>query len=250
MQKRRLIAAIACRNESTRLYAKPMQFLNIEKKISVIEFIINRLKKIKVIDEIVLAISNEMDSLIYYNIAKKHKIKFIFGDKKDVLFRLIKAGKKNNATDIFRVTSESPFTYLEDLNQNWKKHIKGNYDATFLDNIIDGCGYEIIKLKSLVQSHSHGESKHRSELCSLYIRENKDKYNILKILPPKHLFRYDLRLTIDYPEDLIVCLEIYKICYKNSRVNFYKIVNFFKKNEYLKKLIRKYTIAGYQSMYL
>lgn len=248
--QRKLIAAIACRNESSRLYAKPMQFLNIKKKISVIEFIINRLKKIKIIDEIVLAISNETDSLVYKNIAKKNKIKFIFGDQKDVLHRLIKAGEKNEATDIFRVTSESPFTYLKDLNQNWIKHINGNYDATFLDDIIDGCGYEIIKLKSLIQSHSHGKSKHRSELCSLYIRENKHKFNILKVLPPKYLINHNLRLTIDYPEDLIVCREIYNTCYKNSKLNFNKIISVFKKNKYLKKLIKKYTIAGYQTMYL
>ena len=62
----------------------------------------------------------------------------------DVLSRLIKCGKKLKATDILRITSESPFPHLENLPKIWKKHVLENYDATFLDNIVDGCGYEIL----------------------------------------------------------------------------------------------------------
>ena len=54
---RKLIAALACRNQGSRLYGKPLQNLNIENGVSVLQYMINWIKTIPVIDEIVLGIS-------------------------------------------------------------------------------------------------------------------------------------------------------------------------------------------------
>lgn len=251
MKSRKLIAAIACRNKSSRLYAKPLQTLDIKKKISVINFIISNLKKQKIIKEIVLGISDKPENSIYKSIARKHKIKYILGSDKDVLKRLIRCGKVSKATDVFRITSESPFTYLTNLKQSWIFHIKNKNDATFLDNIIDGCGYEIITMNALGLSHKNGYARHRSELCTLYIRENKKKFKIGNVEFPNYLKRNDLRLTIDYPEDLIVCREIYKKKIDSKKkINFKSIINFLDKRKDLKLLTKKFTYLGLKSMYL
>ena len=97
--------------------------------------------------------------------------------------RLIKCAKKVNGTDIFRITSESPFTFYENLEKNWKRHRDDGYDATFLDQVVDGCGYEIITLKALQISHTYGKSS-QIRIMYLYIRENSDKFKIFKIKPP------------------------------------------------------------------
>ena len=88
-------------------------------------------------------------NLIYKKIARSNRVKFILGSDDDVLKRLINCEKKLNATDIFRIKTESPFTYLDELPKIWNNHVKKNYDANFLDNIVDGCGFEIIKIKDL-----------------------------------------------------------------------------------------------------
>jgi spore coat polysaccharide biosynthesis protein SpsF len=75
--KRKLVCVLACRNQGSRLYGKPLQNLDIKKKVRVIDYIIKYVKKIKIIDDIVLAISKEQDNLEYINIAKKNKIKII-----------------------------------------------------------------------------------------------------------------------------------------------------------------------------
>lgn len=246
--KRKLVAAIACRNQSTRLYGKPMHYLDIENKITIIEFIINRLKKYKVIDEIILGISNKIENQIYKTIAKKNNINFITGSDTNVLSRLISCGKKTQASDIFRITSESPFTFLENLNEIVQTHYKYNYDATFLDNIIDGCGFEIINMKALILSNKLGSKLDKSELCTRYIRTHKNKFQIKCLNPPKYMNNKKLRLTIDNPEDLILCREVFKISNK-KKLNFKNIIKFIssKKN---KKLISKFVIDGYKSMYL
>jgi len=249
--KRKLIAAIACRNSGSRLFGKPLQNLDIKKPLTILEYQLKNLKQLKFIKEIVLGISYGNENQIFIDLAKKYKIKYILGDQKDVLSRLIKCGNLVGATDIFRVTSESPFTYLKDASKLWKKHILCNYDATFLDNIIDGCGYEIINLSSLKFSHKFGISKHRSELCTLYIRENLEKFKVNKVYPRSIFCRKDLRLTVDYPEDLVVCREVYKFILKNKMksLSLEKIINFLDKRKDLKKLINPFVISGYKKMY-
>jgi spore coat polysaccharide biosynthesis protein SpsF len=85
--KRKLICALACRNQGSRLYGKPLQNLNVKKNIRVIDYIIQKIKKISFIDETVLAISDNKDNFEYFNIAKKNKIKTIIGNETDVLKR-------------------------------------------------------------------------------------------------------------------------------------------------------------------
>ena len=68
---RKLVACLACRNEGTRLYGKPLQNLDIKKNITILKYIIECLKKTKAIDKIVLAISKNIQNRIYENIAKK-----------------------------------------------------------------------------------------------------------------------------------------------------------------------------------
>jgi hypothetical protein len=59
--------------------------------------------------------------------------------------------------------------------------------------------------RSLERSHDNGEPKHRSELCTLYIREHPDEFKVVRHRPLQALIRKDLRLTVDNPEDLVVC---------------------------------------------
>jgi len=246
--KKKIILALACRNNGSRLYGKPLQILDAKKKISVLSFIIKRIKKLKIVDDIVLAISNKKDNYIFEYIAKMEKIKFIYGDDKDVLKRLINCGKLTSAKNILRITSESPYTYLNKFLEELKTHEKGNYDMSCLDNVIDGCNYEIIKLDALIKSHNEGGKLDKSELCTRYIRNNKKKFRIRYIKAPKFLTRKDLRLTIDNPEDLIICRKAYKYI-KNYNINFKKIIKLIslKKN---KKLISKYLVTGYSNLYV
>tara|TARA_B100000945_G_C20412278_1_gene613232 strand:+ start:1459 stop:2211 length:753 start_codon:yes stop_codon:yes gene_type:complete len=249
--KRKLIAAIACRNKGSRLYGKPLQNLDINKGIRIIDNIIDCIKEIKVIDEIVLGISRGEENKIYKLLAKEKKINYVVGDEQDVLSRLIKCGENVNATDIFRITSESPFLYFQSVDFLWEKYKKENLDAIFQDDIVDGCGFEIISLEALKISHLNGSKKHRSELCSLYIRENTNEFNIKKVSSESKLIRKDLRLTVDNPEDLIVCRKLYKkFEHQAPKFNIEDLIEYLDDNPNLKELIFPFTINGYKNMYL
>jgi spore coat polysaccharide biosynthesis protein SpsF len=249
MTTRKLVAAIACRNNGSRLYGKPLQNLDIESQITILDNIIACIKSLKILDDIVLGISFGSDNIAFEEYAKKNQIKYIFGDEKDVLSRLIACGKKVDATDIFRVTSESPFLYFDELESLWKSYVDFQLDALFMDEIIDGCGFEIISLDALEISHKNGDYRHRSELCTLYIRENKKDFKIQKALPPKSLIRKDLRLTVDNPEDLVVCRAVYQhFKVFAPQIPLLKVVDFLDLHPNLKALIFPYAEAGYETM--
>lgn len=228
-----------------------MQNLDIEARLSVLEYMVRWIRTVPVIDEIALGISEGADNHCFAEFAKKHDIPFIFGDETDVLGRLIQCAEKCAATDIFRLTTESPFTCFEYITDAWKRHVQDDYDFTCLDHVPDGCGFEIIRLKAYKMSHVQGEDRHRTELCSLYIRENKEKFKIQYVDAPAHLRRKDIRLTIDYPEDLILCRAVYKhFKDKAPLIPVGEIIEYLDANPGLKELVRPFVEEGLKTMYL
>jgi spore coat polysaccharide biosynthesis protein SpsF len=247
--KRKLVAVLACRHSGSRLFGKPFQNLDIKSNTKVIDNLIGCLKKFKFVSNIVLAVSkgNFNKSFISYAILKN--IKSVIGNEKDVLSRLVKAGVESKASDILRVSSESPFLFHEILEAAWTEHKIKNNDFTTADNVIDGVGFEIIKLDALKYSHKFGRTRHKSEFCSLFIRENPDKFKCQKLSIDKKFDRRDIRLTIDYPEDLILCREIYKKFKKKAPlINIKDIISYLDKNKKLILLTKKYTKMGYQTL--
>ena len=248
---RRLVAALACRNQGSRLYGKPLQNLDVTEGITILDNIVSSLMATPIIEEIVLGVSEGVENEIFRDYAFRYGIKHIVGDQADVLARLIQCGIAGSATDIFRVTSESPFRYHEFDEVLWERHLANANDATFLENIIDGCGSEIVQLSAFKKAHSEGEARHRSELCTLYIRENPDIFRIERIQPPLELIRHDLRLTVDNPEDLTVCRRVYAH-FKDlaPKIPVAQIVQYLDDNPDLIQLTAPFTEQGYSTMYL
>jgi len=248
---RKLVACLACRNQSSRLYGKPLQHLDINDRVTILDYIIAAVRTFSPVSEIVLGISEGKENEIFKSIAKKNKVDFIVGDEEDVLQRLIQCCEKANGTDIFRMTTESPFNYFEAVDLAWDKHLTENNDLTVLDHVPDGAGIEIIKLDAYKRSWQDGESKHRSELCSLYIRENKRFFKMGYLDTPEDICRPDIRLTVDYPEDLVLCRAIYQKFKKLApRIPLKKIIDFLDANPQLQALVAPYVEDGLTSMYL
>lgn len=251
MTDRRLVAALACRNAGSRLYGKPLQNLDIDTGYTVLDALLAALESLPAIDEIVLGIAEGAENDVFAEIAVQKRLRFIRGNETDVLGRLIACGDLSGATDVFRVTSESPFPYLDAVEPSWAAYCDSNLDAYFFDEIVDGCGFEILSLDALKISHSDGEDRHRSELCSLYIRENSSKFRVRRAHAPPELHRTDLRLTVDYPEDLVVCRAVYQAFRETApRIPISEVVQFLDANASLKALIEPLTAAGYSTMYI
>ena len=237
--KRRLVAALACRNNGSRLYGKPLQVLLGET--TVLDQIIAAIKTFRIIDEIVLGISEGNANVTFADVAHAHGISHILGDPQDVLMRLIQCGRAGKATDVFRVTTECPWFAYDMLEDLWRRHVDEGNDITVCDRLPEGLAFEIYTLESLERSHARGSARDRSEFCSNYPRTHRSEFKIAVAFPPKEQQRLDLRVTIDYPEDLIACRAIAQACADAMPlVPVARIVGFLDSRPDLLKLLKPY----------
>ncbi len=207
--KNKFDAILPCRMTSTRLYGKPLQYIDIKNKITIIEYLVNYLKTSKYLDKVIIAIADSKGNDILAEYAMKNNWEFIFGDEIDMLGRMIKAADQYGSNTIIQGSTESPFMYYNNIDEVFKMHIENDFDFSKTDYLPDGAGYAFFKTDALRVSHKKGNSRHRSELVSSYIFDNPNEFKINSVSPNKKLKRSDIRITVDYPEDLVFCRKIY-----------------------------------------
>ncbi|PJI41896.1 hypothetical protein [Ferrovibrio sp.] len=237
---RRLIAALACRNAGSRLYGKPMQNLLAGK--TILDQILDTIARLPQIEMPVLGISEGTENQVFVEVARGRGIPYIVGSEVDVLARLIACAEAANGTDVFRVTTECPFLYSEPVERAWHDHQRYGNDITATDGLPEGTHFEIFTLEALRRSHRNGTSEHRSENCSRYARQNFKDFRVQAILPEAECARMDLRLTVDYPEDLVVCRRIYEALQDRAPlIPLRDIVHFLDSRPDLTALLAPYT---------
>lgn len=202
---RRLVATLACRAGSSRLYGKPLHRIGDR---TILDYLVARIRSIPRVDLIVLAISEGRENELFIDVARALGLDHVIGDEHDVQGRLIQAGEKAGADLLLRATTESPFLHTDNVEEMVARHEAERADLTVCEGLPDGTYCEIITLAALRDAHERGERRHRSELCTLYMSEHPERYRILKLTAPEALRRTDIRLTVDYPEDLIVCRAV------------------------------------------
>lgn len=239
--KRRLVAALACRNTGSRLYGKPLQRIN--DRVCILEQIIEAIRQCGEIDEIVLGISEGIANLSFIDLAHAQNASYILGDPDDVLKRLIQCGRAGKATDVFRVTTECPWFAYAMLPDLWRKHVGNGNDITVCDRLPEGLHFEIYTLDALERAHARGSARDRSEFCSNYPRNHPEEFRAQVFLPPPSWQRLDLRVTVDYPEDLIIAREIAKqFSAKMPLVGVDDIVQFLDARKDLCRLVEPFVV--------
>ncbi|MBI4615067.1 MAG: hypothetical protein HY720_15750 [Planctomycetes bacterium] len=131
--------------------------------------------------------------------------------------------------------------YWEAVEGAWNSHVEKRNDVTTIDGLPEGTHFEIYTLESLVRSHEKGDAYHRSEGCSRYVRQHRSEFQVEVLLPRPDCLRPDLRLTVDYPEDLVVCQRLYEVFRDRAPlVPLDEIVRFLDSRPDLKGLVAPY----------
>lgn len=224
----KVAAVLACRAESDRLYGKPMQLVGGK---PIIQHLVDRLELVDGIQEIVLAVADTPSKSIFIDYAEENGYPYVVGSEPDVLERLIDGARAVDAETIVRVTTENPYLYWESVDDLIKRHRENGNDLTTMESLPSGTHAEIISRAALEQSHADGEDRHRSELCTLYINENPDIFDIETVGAPESLSRPGVRLTVDYPSDLIMVREVFDgVCTDDRPVSLETIIRYLEDN--------------------
>ncbi len=238
MKKSKIIATIEARLGSKRLPNKVLKKIG---KKSILEILIERLKKSKLIDEIVIATSNSKKDEKICKLAKSKKIYCYRGSEIDVLDRIANAISKHKGDIVVQLTGDNPLIDYDLIDKMIKLFKKNRFDfltnSGFGDDNIRtypiGTDIKIFKGINLIKVNNLKLNKTYREHPSLYFYKNKiTKYKIKNInLPIKLKRNYKIRLTIDTLEDFklvkILYLELSK---KNIYFNLKNIIDFVDKN--------------------
>jgi len=174
----RIIATIEARMTSTRLPGKVL--MKVKKK-TLLEFLIERLKKVSEIDDIILCTTKNQTDDILVSKAKQLDIKFFRGSENNVLSRVTGAVKKFKADVVVQITADCPiidFKIVKNLISIYKNN---NYDCVtnaFVRSFPDGMDVSVMKANVLIKSNILSKSQKYKEHVSLFVKSNPKKFKI------------------------------------------------------------------------
>jgi spore coat polysaccharide biosynthesis protein SpsF len=203
---------------------------------SILDRIVNQLRGVSMIDDIVLAVADTPSKEAFKHYASSRGIPVVVGPERDVLRRVIKAGEWADADHIVRVTTENPFIFTDNLSDLIGEHVRVGADLSTTTLLPLGCAAEVVKFDALQRSHQQGSRRHRSELVTSYIYDHKDSFELEIAKPPEVLRRPELRLTVDYPEDLVVVRAVERKLHSNGDWCLHDVIRVLDENPELKKI--------------
>lgn len=197
------IACIIARTNSTRLKQKVLKKIG---NITLIEYIIRKIKKAKNIDEIYLCTSDHPSDNILLEIADKNDIKSYAGSEESVIDRMLDVAHIANAKNVIRVTGDNIFTDEIYIDIMLEKHKKNKAEYTRTEHLPFGVTAEIIDVKALKKCYQL-INPDESQYLMLYMF-NPRQFKCQVLIPPAKHQREELTLTIDTPEDFKRTMEI------------------------------------------
>ena len=200
---------IEARMGSSRLPGKVLKKINNK---TVIELLIERVKKVKQIEKIVIATStNEKDDILE-NYCRENKIDFFRGSEEDVMSRVLKCAKFHEIQTIVEITSDCPLIDPIIISQILNCYIYNNVDYVGNSNIRsypDGMDVQIFSYEILKDSYKKCKTKLEKEHVTLHIRKS-NEYSKIDVIAPNKYFFPKLGLTLDEEEDYLLINKIFE----------------------------------------
>jgi spore coat polysaccharide biosynthesis protein SpsF len=202
---KKIVACIIVRMKSTRLPKKALADI-CGKPLTL--HLIERLRKTKTIDEIVLCTSTHPDDAILLDFAIEWGIKSFAGSEDDVLSRLMAAAELHHADIVLRVTGDNILTDPEIIDQMVERHVDFQAEYTRTNNLPLGVTAEVMSASMLRKLHKLMPDPNQSEYMMLYAFDP-DNFSCEVLNAPQNLRRPNYSLTVDTPSDLKLIQQIY-----------------------------------------
>jgi len=236
----KVVATIEARMNSKRLQGKSLMKI-VDKPM--LELLIERVKKAKNIDEIIIATSSNNENDKIENLANKMSVKCYRGSEEDVLDRVLCAAKSINADLIVELWGDSPLIDPNIIDKMIEYFQNNEYDCigTTLPNFPKtypiGFSVLVFPTKILEEVEKLTDSTVDRENVSNYIYEHPEIYKIAPFPCPDELNEPTIRLTVDEKEDFELISKIFQSIYpKNKDFTAKDVIDFIKLNPELMKI--------------
>lgn len=212
----KICATIEARMTSSRLPGKVlMEFCNKPNLVHIIE----RLKRSKYLDEVIVATTiNQQDDPIV-ELCEKIGCKYYRGSEEDVLLRVLDAAKSISADYIVEITGDCPVIDWRHVDHLIKMFFSGNYD--YASNTIKrtfprGFDTQIFPFKVLEEVNKITKNPVDHEHVSIYIYTHPERYKLLNWHADKNMNHPEFEITLDTEQDYKIIKQIYEKLYPKN----------------------------------
>ncbi len=177
----------------------------------IVEFIYNRCSASSEADITAVVTSNDKSDDELFDYCMAHRIEVYRGDLRNVLYRYVKAAEFYGSDTICRVCADSPFVDVGRIDAMFREFKDSQVDYVFCTPLtfLVGTDAEIVSLNALKESLRASSDDEDLEHVTRYIRNNPERFRTKTIDAGMNLKGFeDMKLTVDYPEDLGFCRSI------------------------------------------
>jgi len=216
---------IQARLSSSRLPKKVLLKINNE---PMIQYLINRLKKINNV-KICIATSNHNSDNIIEDYCNKNNISCFRGSLDNVAKRMLDAAAYYNADAFVRINGDSPLLDPQIVEKGISIYKNGNYDLvtnTYPRSYPIGQSVEVVRASAYKNAYKKMTTPHHFEHVTKYFYDHSDEFRINNFSHNKDLSNY--RLVVDTPEDLIRMERIIESMTKpHTHYNFEELIELY-----------------------
>ncbi len=185
-----------------------------------LQWVIERIKRSKKIDEVMVITSIEKNNLPLIRLCTELGIRIFVGSEEDVLDRFYQAAKLIQPQYVIRITADCPlfdWNYLDMAIEQLKEET--DYLTGFTESFPDGLDIEIIKYSALKCSWNEAVLASEREHVTQYIRKHPEKFLHQNLeCPIKNIG--NKRWTLDEDEDFEMISLVYDYFVSKGKEDF------------------------------
>ena len=211
--KMKTVATIEARMTSSRLPGKVlMEYCGKTN----LEHIVTRLKRSRLLDEVVVATTvNKTDDPIVA-LCEKIGCRYYRGSEEDVLLRVLEAAQSVEGELIVEITGDCPmidYRHVDYLIEMYRAH-EVDYVANVLERTFPrGFDTQVFSVDTLLDVSKKTQNKADREHVSLYIYAGETPYRLMNWKAPENLNHPELEVTLDTKEDYELLKKVYERIY-------------------------------------
>lgn len=197
----KIVIVVQARMGSTRLPGKSLRLILGQ---PLLGYLIERLKRVKLADELIVATTNADADQAIADFCIKKAVLCIRGSEEDVLDRYKQAADSGKATVIVRISGDCPLIDPAVVDKVIKQFIDRSPEVDYVSNTLTrtyprGMDVEVMSKQALDKAHKEAKLPEEREHVTPYIYRHPELFHLLNVPLPGDLS--NLRLTVDTQED-------------------------------------------------
>lgn len=181
-----------------------------------LEHIVDRMRRAASLEEIVVATTVSPQDDTIEAVATRIGVRCFRGSEEDVLDRVVRAAQASEGNVIFQYGADCPFADPDLIEQLLQIYHQGCWD--FVSNALEltyplGIVGAVVSIATLEAVRRESQDPQDREDVTRYLWEHPERYRLYNLAALPELHHPEMRLTVDYPEDLEVVTEIFEALY-------------------------------------